>query len=210
MSTPRVATLIHHAKNRLASVVDRLERDGNTHAEEIRELRVIAGELTSVLGLVRSDDPETGVTPHEVDLEDFFADLLDEARLIAPPHLELAASADFSGALFPVWTFDSLLVRCVLLDALANAWRHADRRVELQARCREGMLEFSVRDDGPGFPEEWLSLSQEPASVLPAPHGSGEGLRLARRIAALHHLNGRSGEVHIANEDGAVFQLRLP
>ncbi|NTV10560.1 MAG: ATP-binding protein [Zoogloea sp.] len=209
MSTARLASLIHHAKNRLAGVIARLEESA-AHADEIRELRVIAGELTGVLGLARASDPQAGVSLHEVDLESFFADVAAEARLLAPARLELETTADFSASLFPVWTFDSLLVRCVLLDALDNAWRHAARQVRFEACCRDGMLEFMVRDDGAGFPAAWLASENAPAGRLPEPQGSGEGLRLARRIAALHCLDGRCGEVDIANDGGAVFRLKLP
>ena len=213
MSTARLATLIHNAKNRLASVIARLENEClQASSGDIRELRVVAGQLSSVMALVRAEDPSLGVRMLEVDLDMFFGDLRDEANLLAPPGVKVNASADFSASLFPVWTFDSVLVRCVLLDALNNAWRHARQRVGLSAYCEDGWLVFEIQDDGPGFPEEWLCLNEGQGGCLPVsvPEGTGEGLLLAQKIARLHQLNGQQGSVQLRNQEGTRFILRLP
>lgn len=207
MTSPRVAALVHHVRNRLTRVIGALAVADGPH-ELSDELHLAAGQLATVMALLRSQETLGEVCCHEVDVADFAADLAAEARLLAPAHLEFITRWDFDQVPAPIACFDSGLIRLVLLDALDNAWRHGRRQVVLAVEFPEGRLCFRIHDDGPGFPS--ALLSGQPGDALPAPGGTGQGLSLARRIAARHGLHGEVGRVELANIDGAQFRLFLP
>lgn len=214
MSLTRVATLVHNGKNRLATVIGHLAAqpsDDPAWAEDIRQLRSVASQLSTILGWLRAESPDGGLRLHEVDLEMFLQDVAGEARVMTPAHLTFTTALDLSACQFPLWSFDALLVRCVLLDALANAWRHAERQITLNLCGSDGGVEFTIVDDGPGYP---AALLNDPEGAPLSTQGSGEGLRLAQRIASQHHVNGRRGCIKLSNAcapaHGACFRLWLP
>lgn len=217
----RIAALIHHTRNRLGSLLALPELASRPDARET--LQAMAADLATVMALLRAGDAATPLQRHEVTLPDWFAGLAAEVRALCSrtaPALTLHVGQDFSRALFPVWTLDSQLVRLVVLDAVMNACRHARSRIALTAGCTATELVLAVADDGPGFPPAWLAAlpdSTAAARTLPAPHGTGMGLVLARRIAAWHQEGERQGRLELANGTaadagcpGAVFRLVLP
>jgi two-component system sensor histidine kinase KdpD len=195
------AFAIHEVKNRLALLASRAERAGD--AETLRDALESAATLTQLLAYFRAERGELGIqidacTPADL-LEELIADLGRQSavRLRA----ELGASP-------PLWFYDQTLVRMVLLNAVYNALRHAHSEICLAARVREGWLEFSVRDDGPGYP---AGLLGEPLAMQPLSRsGTGLGLHLAGRVAAMHVHSGQAGCIVLDNDGGAVFTLRLP
>ncbi len=201
-----VAQLIHHARNRLVVVADRLAAQGND--TDVGEIHRAAEQLAGAMAVLRLEQAAPLLATQEVDLQDFFCELTTEARGLCPPHLKMICRADFSACLFNFWTFDRQLVRLAVLDALMNAWRHAAGTVELAATWQDGELTFTVRDDGPGFSPAYLSANAD--ASIPPPVGTGNGLRLARKIAEQHTTGGRHGRVSLTNDGGAVFCLALP
>lgn len=99
-------------------------------------------------------------------------------------------------------------IRQALLNLVLNSVRAlGDRpgRVAIDAVRRDGTLELSVSDDGPGFPAEMLRAGIRPfASHLQG--GTGLGLAMVRRVAV-----DLGGEVQLANREphGAVVRLIL-
>ena len=83
-------------------------------------------------------------------------------------------------------------------------------RLEVTTRlCDSGelqALELSVRDYGPGIPEDMLGRLFEPY-VSAKPRGSGLGLAIVKKIVEEHQ-----GMIWVENVDGAgaMFVLRLP
>lgn len=203
---PKLGALLHNARNRLTQVAHHLmARKGND--DMVQELHIVACQLVSAMELLRVEEEPGRIDCHQVDLESFFGDLVGEARLLAPPKLSLKYESDFSENLCPVWIFDAGLIRLVLVDALANAWRYATSEVRLTACCSQGRLEFCVSDDGPGF---LPSVFTDEKLGLPHRGSRGQGLNLARQIATRHSLNGRHGQLILENQGGAVFKLVLP
>lgn len=144
------------------------------------------------------------------------AEFIDELR-IEPLHVhdalnridivwDVAAAETIAEA-----RLDAYPVKLVLLDALRNAVGHARSRVVFGvAPAADGGVEFSVCDDGPGFPPEVLAGEDTPMT----PGHSGIGLLFARLIAARHvAAGGREGSVHLDNAGiggGARFRIVLP
>jgi nitrogen fixation/metabolism regulation signal transduction histidine kinase len=88
-------------------------------------------------------------------------------------------------------------------DALGGA---ATPRIEIATAVRDGRAEFSVTDNGTGFPEHLMKRAFEPY-VTTKPRGTGLGLSIVRKIVEEHH-----GEVTITNvaPHGARIAIMLP
>ena len=97
-----------------------------------------------------------------------------------------------------------------LHNLLANAVKYAPpaTQVEVWIVPRDGHVEWTVRDHGPGVPADELDaifdVGRQGKGAL---KGFGLGLGIARRIVKSH-----GGDVRATNADdgGAVFQVRLP
>lgn len=195
------ALTIHDVKNRLTLLAHRAESRGD--AETLRGVMESAGALTRLLAFYKA---EKGALSSQVDAR-VPADMVEELALEMTRQTTLTVDADLESA--PALGFyDENLIRMVLLDALYNAIRHARSRVLIGAGEADGWLVFFVRDDGPGYPDALLadSAAMQPLSR----EGTGIGLTLAARVAALHVNGDKAGNVVLANEGGAVFRLRLP
>jgi signal transduction histidine kinase len=80
--------------------------------------------------------------------------------------------------------------------------------IELEVRCDRGQVVLSVRDSGPGIPDDCLPHLFDPFFTTKAPgEGTGLGLSLSFDLARRH-----GGTLEAANrpDGGAVFTLWLP
>ncbi len=104
---------------------------------------------------------------------------------------------------------DRLRAEQAIGNLVENALRHGLGRIRLQAQRRDGQVELHVRDEGPGFAQEFIAHAFEPFSRGDqARSGAGTGLGLASVdvIARAH-----GGSAHAANLDGgADVWLELP
>ena len=113
----------------------------------------------------------------------------------------------------PIWVeCDRIWCVEILCNLLSNAHKYSplEKPIEIDLRIEEGHLLCSVRDFGPGIPEEDLELiferfyrSENTQHVA----GIGLGLSIAQTLAQWHDgaLN-----AHNAVEGGAIFTLSLP
>jgi two-component system NtrC family sensor kinase len=100
----------------------------------------------------------------------------------------------------------------VLANLIVNARQalqdgHPPRQIRIAAHVAGAMLEISVRDNGPGIPEEIRSRIFDPFFTTKKPGaGTGIGLAVARGIAEAH-----GGDLTLSpSPQGAHFLLRLP
>lgn len=195
------ALTIHDVKNRLAILASRAEAKGD--GETLQVALEAAATLTGLLVFYKAEKGSLGL---DIDAR-VPEDLLQELVLEIGKQTPLTVTADCSAAP-TLWFYDESLVRMVLLNALYNALRHARQNITLSALVSDGCLEFRIADDGPGYPDALLgpSLAMQPLSR----EGTGLGLHLASRVAALHSNAGQTGEIRLSNDGGAVFCLRLP
>jgi signal transduction histidine kinase len=198
------ALTIHDVKNRLAQLAARAEARGDV--ETLRSAFAAAAQLTRLLVFYKS---ETGALRPDVDAhapQDLVAELAADASRSASIRVEQDA-----GAAPSLGFYDETLVRMVLANAVDNALRFARTRIAIAAAGNDRWLEFAVSDDGEGYPPSVLAdAGSDDASAPVSRDGTGLGLRLAARIAALHENRGERGLVRLANDGGAVFTLLLP
>jgi two-component system sensor histidine kinase KdpD len=112
----------------------------------------------------------------------------------------------------PAW-FDSHLLGRVFRHLLENAARFSPpgSHIALTARRREGRLEFTLSDNGPGIDAVDLPLIFEKfyrgRKSAAAGKGTGMGLPIARSILAVH-----GGEISVSTQpgEGATFRFWVP
>lgn len=102
----------------------------------------------------------------------------------------------------------------VLTNLLSNAAKYSPPGGSVRVWCerRGDALRVSVRDDGPGIPEEFRArifekFSQADASATREKGGTGLGLHIARRF--IEHMHGRIGFDSEAGA-GSTFWVELP
>lgn len=202
MNFAEIAALtIHDVKNRLAILGGRAEASGDR--DTMRDAHEAAATLTRLLALYKAENGHLGVDIDAHAPGDLLDELAADIRKQSPLNIEVDL------ARVPTLGFyDENLVRMVLLDALYNALRHARRQISLSAALRDEWLEFSVRDDGPGYPEAMLGQSAPMRGI--SREGTGLGLYLAAQVAALHRNGEHAGHIALSNAEGAVFSLCLP
>jgi two-component system, OmpR family, sensor histidine kinase MprB len=173
---------------------DRLRGDVVVQIEELTEL---VGDLVE---LARDDEPQAA-SAEDVRLDELVAGAIERARRHAP-------NARFEAELEPtlIHGIPARLDRAVanLLDNAAK-WSPPGAAVEVRVRDRE----LTVRDHGPGIPEEERALVFErfyrTADARGRP-GSGLGLAIVRQVAEVH---GGSVRAEAADGGGALLRLRL-
>ncbi len=99
----------------------------------------------------------------------------------------------------------------ILANLIGNALKHGGSPVRVSVRAADDSVTITVRDHGPGIPEDVLphvfDRFYKASASRPRSEGSGLGLSIALENAHIH-----GGEITAANspEGGAVFTLRLP
>lgn len=112
----------------------------------------------------------------------------------------------------PAWFDPHLLIR-VLRHLVENAARYTPpgSKITLASRRREGRLEFTIADDGPGIDPGDLPFIFEKfyrgKKSSGRGKGTGMGLPIARAILAVH-----GGEIQVTSRPGhgATFQFWIP
>ncbi|MFC8514012.1 ATP-binding protein [Streptomyces sp. NPDC057257] len=99
----------------------------------------------------------------------------------------------------------------ILANLIGNALKHGGSPVRVAVRAATDEVVISVRDHGPGIPEDVLphvfDRFYKASASRPRSEGSGLGLSIALENAHIH-----GGEITAANspDGGAIFTLRLP
>jgi signal transduction histidine kinase len=106
-----------------------------------------------------------------------------------------------------------VMVQC-LLNLLSNAAKYGgDSAIDMsvQSGNDDGVVEFSVKDSGPGIPSSeqervFREFYRAPEAVSSAIEGTGLGLALVKR-----HVEAQGGEIELFSElgGGATFTIRL-
>jgi signal transduction histidine kinase len=113
----------------------------------------------------------------------------------------------------PDVTANPTLLKMVLSNLIANAVKYVpeDRvpRVEISAHNAEGLVEISVKDNGPGIPPQFRQKIFEPFERLHRDQ-SGTGLGLAIVMRGIQKMRGQAGVEPNPEGTGSRFWVRLP
>jgi heavy metal sensor kinase len=205
-----VADASHELRTPLTLLRTELElalRRGRSHEELERAIRSAAAE-SERLGRIADDllllaRSEQGRLPLRIEPVDV-GDLLETVAARFRPRADAETrSLGVETGSATVIAGDRLRLEQALGNMVDNALSHGSGRVRLTAAARNGHVELHVRDDGPGFPLEFLERAFERfsrADEARVRSGSGLGLAIVDTVARAHH-----GTAHAANHsDGGA------
>ena len=214
-----VTVLAHDLRNYLAPMKIRLQRLRRSAATEqpqklvdgtdgvLRDVARIESLISDLLDVSRLERGAFAVTPQPIDL----AELVRETGEAMGTE-RVAVQVESSGAV--VAQADPGRVRQALENLVANAIQHSPPGAAVTLRAERvvgvdgGAWDvLSVRDEGPGIPEDQLPSLFTRFGAGARSVGLGLGLYIARQIAEAH---GGTLAVESAPGAGATFSLRLP
>ncbi|HEX2424332.1 MAG TPA: ATP-binding protein, partial [Actinomycetota bacterium] len=187
---------------------DELERALRSASEEADRLARLADDL---LVLARSDRGRLPIRREPVDVAEMVGGTVDSFAARASERgvgIDVRVPGELRADL------DELRMRQALGNLLDNGLRYvpAGGRVSVAAERHDGSLWLEVRDDGPGFPAEFLPVAFEafarPDASRSRPEG-GTGLGLAI-VAAVAQAHGGTAEAANLPGGGAVVVLSIP
>jgi two-component system sensor histidine kinase CpxA len=199
------------ARLRFAVALARSGDDRETASGRItREIDRLTALVDELLRLTRSEGDVSALDAEDVSLDELLHALADDSRLEAEAKAcRLVVRADRA----VVVRGERELIRRAVENVLRNAVRYAPAgtAVEIDLRQTGGVAAVTIRDHGPGVPEECRESIFEPFYRLQSDRsrnsgGTGLGLSIARRAVALHQ-----GRIVAANaEPGLSVTIELP
>ena len=212
-----VSDASHELRTPLAILKAEIElalRDGRDF-DELRAALRSAGEETDrlvqlaedLLVIARSDQGRLPIRHESFEVKELFEHVRSrfDARATAQgARIHVSAVGDVA------IVADRLRLEQALGNLLDNALRHGGAEIELRAFTTGTDVELHVRDDGEGFPDEFLHSAFERfarADVARGRGGAGLGLAIVSAIARAH-----GGTAHASNQrqGGADVWLRIP
>ena len=168
--------------------------------------------LSGLLTLARLDAGKLSVSREEFNLATVMAETVDRFRMrAASAGVRLEVEAAGKLPTFGDGTRTEQILAVLLDNALTHTPRHG--RISVTGRTRDGSVEVTVEDAGPGIPSEHLPriferfYRADPARSRTSGGGIGLGLAIARDLARV-----QKGDLEAENarDGGAVFRLTLP
>ena len=171
---------------------------------------VKVGRLAQALfELARLEHGNVQPALEDFSLVDLVQDVFQKFELPAEArHIQLRA--DIPPRL-PTVSADLGMIERVLTNLLDNAIRHtpAEGTIDVDLAYREGKVQVSVSDSGPGIPAELREgLFERPFSAGGSHRGGGFGLLIVQRMLQLHH-----SRIRLVERDGGTgttFSFELP
>jgi len=186
---------------------EQLDDTGKDYLARVRAASQRMGQLIDDL-LMLSRVTRREMVREKVDLSVLARDVLADLREAEPERAVDAAVADGLVA-----NGDPALLRIVLQNLLANAWKFTSRKpkahIEVGVDRRDGVAAYYVRDDGAGFDATYVDKLFTAFQRLHAADefsGTGIGLATVKRIVRRH---GGSVRAEGAVDSGATFYFTL-
>jgi two-component system, OmpR family, sensor kinase len=212
-----VADASHELRTPLAILKTEIELAlrGERTAGELRDALQSASEETdrlaelaeALLVIARADGGRLPLTTAPIDV----AELLDSVSVRFDARVSASGrSLIVDGGAQTQVTADRRRLEQALDNLVENALRHGQGSIHLATSTHDGRIELHVRDEGPGFPPQFIAEAFERftrADHARARGGSGLGLSIVQMIAHAH-----GGDARAANDPdgGARVTIELP
>lgn len=208
------AALIHELKNNLGLLAMTLERipaqNESVHDESVDAARLLCqgviGRLQQALFIYKADHQKMQPAINAYSPHDLLHEIRDQAVALSRGHLKI--EVEINPDVPAIWFLDRDLIEMALINAIQNSLAYARSSIRIQADMVDACLALTVRDDSDGYPEHILSSVENNTPYRST--GTGLGLQFARMIVQSHDNQGRTGELRLHNDQGAVFCLVLP
>jgi K+-sensing histidine kinase KdpD len=212
--TDLYAALIHELKNNLGLLTMTLDsipvQNEPQHDDTVNAARLlcqgVVDRLQQALLIYKANNKQLHPSIDAYSPHDLVHELTDRTAALARDrlHVESSLSPDVPA----IWFLDRDLIEMALINGIQNSLAYARSRILIEATMIEGRLALSVRDDSDGYPEHILTSVATNTPYRSS--GTGLGLQFAKLIAQTHDNQGRTGELQLFNDQGAVFCLLLP
>jgi|GEM_PF-856842 len=211
--------LVHDLRNPLTALICQLDflrnedlyEKGGVHKFQ-KGIDLIQQQVQGIDAVLEQIEP-FGSGGMEEFTEALPADILLNARVVAElqrPHNNIHIEADFAEDLPPM-TCEPIRLQKSLVEILLNALEAAGENGHVNLACRfdgaENGYQISIRDDGPGIPEEIRHRIFDPYFTTKKKPGSGLGLTIAYANIARQ---GGQIQVRTAQPHGTEVIVRLP
>ncbi|MBD2465673.1 CHASE3 domain-containing protein [Oscillatoria sp. FACHB-1407] len=165
--------------------------------------------LSDVLLVSKADSGALKYEPAPLDLSEFCSDLTEEVQLSTGNSHQIVFSNQCA---YQTVQADPKLLHHILINLLSNAVKYSPEKgkVYFDLECTEQQIQFRIRDEGIGIPEEDLpqlfSVFHR-ASNVGQIAGTGLGLSIVKNCVELH-----SGEIAVSSKvnQGTTFTVTLP
>lgn len=201
----------HELKTPITIVHGHLEVMNPTDVDDVRSTQALTldeldrmGRLVQDLSDAASLHGSAPVHLEPVDIGDLIEQIARKAQGIAGAEVERGKTAEGVVAL------DASRITQAMLQLAQNAVAYGGGRIVLGSRLSGRWLRLSVRDFGPGVPDdakESVFDRFRRGATSEGVHGSGLGLNIVQLIARAH---GGSVRVDDATGGGALFTISLP
>jgi K+-sensing histidine kinase KdpD len=212
--TDLYAALIHELKNNLGLLSMTLDsipmQNEPQHDGTVDSARLlcqgVVDRLQQALLIYKANNKQLHPTIDAYSPHDLVHELTDRTAALARDRLRIESS--LSPDVPAIWFLDRDLIEMALINGIQNSLVYARSNILIEANMIEGRLALSVRDDSDGYPEHILTSVATNTPYRST--GTGLGLQFAKLIAQTHDNQGRTGELRLYNDQGAVFCLLLP
>lgn len=200
----------HELRTPITVIRGNLEVMADDPADREATMRLVTAELDRMsrivddLLLLAKSDAREFIDPHPLDVGTFTDDLLARAAIVDRRPWTLDGRAEV------VVDADEQRLTQAMMNLVENVARHTPRGAPawIGSRVADDVVVLSVRDSGPGIPDDPRPLFERfsRGTAGRASDGAGLGLAIVDAVAA-----GHGGEVVARNvEGGAVFEVMVP
>lgn len=190
------------------------------HGSVMKEMRRLGNLVEGFLTLARADQGEALARRTRVPVNDLVLEAVAHCTALAQQAgvrlIPTLAGTDDDGGGDSAWCLDADpdLLRTMLENLIRNAIRYspARRPVEIGVKRDGGWFVLTVRDHGPGIPEDFHDKVFDRYFVLKDARGAGSnglglGLAIAKSVAQLH-----GGTITLCNAEGGgcLCTITLP
>ena len=216
-----ITTLSHEYRTPLTTIqssAELLENYGYKWTEEkklthLHRIQTSTKHMTNLVSdallIGKAEANKLEFNPLPLDVEQFCRELVEEMRSdgMSQTSITFSSQGDSNDAYL-----DEKLLRQILTNLLSNAIKYSPQGgiVQFDLECRDGVVRFSIQDEGIGIPaadQKRLFESFHRASNVGTLPGTGLGLSIVKKCVDLH---GGQIAVESAVNVGTTFTVTLP
>jgi signal transduction histidine kinase len=217
-----MAVAVHDMKNSLSLLMQTIEDLSKSlppaqdeSRQQIVDLHYEANRmnttLVQILSLYRAELDSLPLNIDECFMEDLAYELIESNKTYTKQK-NITCIVDVDSELS--WFTDKDLLFLLMNDVLVNAIRYGASEIKISTLVEDGYLCITVEDNGSGYPQRMLDMSDAAMESLCVSEGrTGLGLFFARMIAQTHKNKNRQGSIKLSNNSvtgGSIFKVLLP